>query len=71
MQELRKRRELLGISRMTLASLVEVSAMSIQLWETGGTKPSPENRAKLEKVLADLEKKQEEEVLKRRQERNS
>ena len=52
---LRKRRKALGLSQMELARLVGVSLLTVQLWERGVSEPKPENREKLEQVLAELE----------------
>ena len=54
--DLRKRRKALGLSQMELARLVGVSLLTIQTWERGVSEPKPENREKLEQVLAELEK---------------
>jgi transcriptional regulator with XRE-family HTH domain len=56
MEDLRKRRKALGLSQMELARLVGVSLLTIQTWERGVSEPKPENREKLEQVLAELEK---------------
>ena len=55
-EDLRKRRKALGLSQMELARLVGVSLLTIQTWERGVSEPKPENREKLEQVLAELEK---------------
>ncbi len=55
--DLRKRRKALGLSQMELARLVGVSLLTIQTWERGVGEPKPENKEKLEQVLAELEKK--------------
>ena len=54
--DLRKRRKALGLSQMELARLVGVSLLTIQTWERGVSEPKPENKEKLEQVLAELEK---------------
>lgn len=54
--DLRKRRKALGLSQMELARLVGVSLLTIQTWERSVSEPKPENREKLEQVLAELEK---------------
>ena len=54
--DLRKRRKALGLSQMELAKLVGVSLLTIQMWERCVSEPKPENREKLEQVLAELEK---------------
>jgi transcriptional regulator with XRE-family HTH domain len=56
MEDLRKRRKALGLSQMELARLVGVSLLTIQTWERSVSEPKPENREKLEQVLAELEK---------------
>lgn len=55
--DLRERRKALGLSQMELARLVGVSLPTIQIWERGVSKPKPENREKLERVLNELEEK--------------
>ena len=41
---IKKLRKRLGISQAELASLVDVSAVAIQFWESGRTQPNEENR---------------------------
>ncbi len=57
-QNLRERRNLLGISQIDLAHKLGVSVLSIQFWERGAITPNPDNAGKLEKVLRELEDEQ-------------
>jgi len=54
MQNLKMIRKNKRVSQMTLAQLVGVSLLTIQLWEKGVTKPNEDNQAKLNKVLESL-----------------
>lgn len=40
-----------GLTQLEVAILVGVSYPAYRLWEMGGTKPTPENEAKLRTVL--------------------
>ena len=53
--ELKKRRELIGISQVKMAQLLGVAVLTFQLWEYGLSNPSPTNAKKLEEVLSQLE----------------
>jgi len=64
---LKERRKLLGISQTSLAINLGVSLVTVQLWERGASTPSPENKQKLDEVMAQLEKEQEDKIQARRE----
>lgn len=49
--EMRKARKSLELTQIEVAIAVGVSAPAYRLWESGGTKPTEDNEAKLRKVL--------------------
>ena len=50
-QEMKKRRQDQGLTQIDVAIAVGVSVAAYRLWELGGTRPTPENEAKLIEVL--------------------
>ena len=50
-EEITKRREELGLTKLDLAQKVGVTPNTVHLWEKGITTPKPENRKKLKEVL--------------------
>ncbi len=55
MNNLKERRNALGITQIELAEKVGVSMMTIQLWERGALNPRKENEERLEFVMRELE----------------
>ena len=50
-KEIKVARNLLGYSQTEVALMTGVSLAGFRLWESGGTKPTEENEAKLRKAL--------------------
>lgn len=50
-QDMKKRRQELGLTQIEVAIAVGVSVPAYRLWEAGGTRPTPDNEVKLKEVL--------------------
>jgi len=50
-QEMKTRRQALGLTQIEVAIAVGVSVPAYRLWEGGGTKPTSDNAVKLKEVL--------------------
>lgn len=50
-QDMKLRRQALGLTQIEVAIAVGVSVPAYRLWEAGGTKPTPENEVKLKGIL--------------------
>lgn len=50
-QDMKKRRQELGLTQIEVAIAVGVSVPAYRLWEAGGTRPTPDNEARLKEVL--------------------
>ena len=55
MEDLKSRRNTIGISQIELAKKIGVSTLTVQWWEYGVITPTSKNREKLEQALIELE----------------
>ena len=55
MEDLKSRRNTIGISQIELAKKIGVSTLTVQWWEYGIITPTSKNREKLEQALIELE----------------